>query len=578
MIFGSFCRLVRECPDSPAFLVASGDRSLPISWRQFADDVAAVAEGIANEHPGGKIAILGENSYEWMVAHAAIVFSGATVVPLDVNLTAGEISARLAKVGAEVLVHSALYTEKASDVRALSPGILVGAFGSAESEKFFASYRAKIAATGRSLSDLPPPDENRTAMIVFTSGTTSEPRGVELTLAGMAAFSRFAASQLKIEAGSRSLMLLPLFHIYGIAVVYAMLSHGVTLGICPDFRRIYDAVMRFKSDFLFLVPALADILAVKCEQRSRIAASARESALKWICSGGAPLSPQTHSRLKSLGIKVFAAYGLTETTALYSISRFDDDIPVGSAGKVCDLAGVETRVSPDGELMIRGVNVFKGYYGDEERTREKKTDDGWFLTGDTGRIDADGTVWVIGRKNRTIVLSSGKKIAPEDLETRILLFPGMREVIVRGDGDSREISAEIFADLPPEQVHAAVDSMNRALPIYMRIRKVYVRSKPFPRTASGKIVLSVPAPPKRTRMLKPLMISLGVLTILVFVLDVFYYVCDRNNLEMSGMMGKLSIVNELVGEVLLVVFAVTVLSMARKLKSAFAGRRSKRGS
>lgn len=571
MIFEAFRQHRRERAGEPAFLVASGDRALPITWRDFTDDVSAIAWGVAHECPGGKVALLGENSYEWIAAHAAVMFSGAVAVPVDVNLSAGEISARIAEVGAKALVHSALYAEKAAEVARLSPGLTVGGFGSPESDSFIARAKNALAAGEKGIFELPAPDESRTAMIVFTSGTTSEPRGAELTLGGLGAFAGYAAERLRMKSGERSLMLLPLFHVYGIASVYAMLSQAVTLGICPDYRRIYDAAVRFRADFAFLVPALADILISKLERRAGASSGKRAVSLKWICSGGAPLSPRTHGRIKAEGIKVIAAYGLTETTALYSISDVDGETPVGSAGKACTLPGVETKVSQSGELMIRGPNVMKGYYGETARTGEVLDAGGWFATGDFGRIDADGTVWVTGRKSRTIVLSSGKKVAPEELEAKILLYPGIREAVVRGDGgESRGISAEIFADIPQAEVHAAVESMNRTLPIYMRVRKVFVRKKPFPRTASGKIALSGAAPEKRARPSAPVwaMFTVGSVALAVLLVDYLINPWLRGP-GSSRFLKSVSCWNELLGEMLLAVFAVVFIVAAWKLKNAF---------
>ena len=121
--------------------------------------------------------------------------------------------------------------------------------------------------------------------------------------------------------------------------------------------------------------------------------------------------------------------------------------------------------------------------------------DGWFRTGDIGRIDADGFVWITGRAKRTIVLSSGKKIAPEELEGRLLACPGIAEVVVTGESESRTLTAEIYAEIPEADVRAAVAAVNSALPLYKRIKRVVVRDTPFPRTSSGKIRLPVAPPP-----------------------------------------------------------------------------------
>ena len=478
-----------ERPDSTAFLIAAGDRSVPITWRQFADDISATAWVVRRYALGGVVALLGENSYEWITGHAACMFSGVTVVPLEVSLSASEIVERLKFTGAVALIHSALYSEKAKEVAKMTPGVQIGEFGSRRTDGFINKGRAAIAAGERSIFDMAPPEETNTAMIVFTSGTTSTPKGAELTLRGMAAFAEYAQCRLNVGRGDRSLMVLPLHHIFGVCATYFMLAHGVALGVCPDFRRLYDAVERFRANCICLVPALAEILAEKISQRASSAEEALGSPIDWILIGGAPLPRRVYESLVSLGVQPLTAYGLTETTALYSIATYGDDPHVGSAGRACDLPGIETRVSDDGMLLIRGPNVLKGYYRDTDATSKVLSDDGWFRTGDYGHIDEDGFVWVTGRASRTIVLSSGKKIAPEELEERILALPGIREAVVSGDGDTREIRAEIYAVIPEESARREIAALNNTLPVYKRLRTVVVRDKPFPRTDSGKIKL-----------------------------------------------------------------------------------------
>ncbi len=131
----------------------------------------------------------------------------------------------------------------------------------------------------------------------------------------------------------------------------------------------------------------------------------------------------------------------------------------------------------------------KGYYGMPERTAAVIDADGWFHTGDVGRIDEDGYVWITGRASRTIVLSSGKKIAPEELEEKIMQLPGVLEALVSGEGETRDVKAEIYATVPEASVHRAVAALNRTLPVYQRVKTVVVRREPFPRTSSGKIRL-----------------------------------------------------------------------------------------
>ncbi len=507
VIFEAFRRFREERPDAPAFLVASGDRFVPISWREFTDDVAAVVWAIGKYSPCKKIALLGENSYQWIVAHAACILSDACAVPIDVNLNADEICERLEFVGAKTLAHSSLYGEKVAEVARRMPGLLHVGFGSIAADAFMKGGHTEEAFAfwkGEGPLRREPDGSAHVATIMFTSGTTTVPRGAMLTLEAIESFAATGAKALPMSADERSLMLLPLHHVFGISATYLMLSQGVALGVCPDFRRIYDAANRFRADFAFLVPALADIFAAKCEQHGA-------KGIKWVLVGGAPISPRTDARLASLGIRVLTGYGLTETAALYSLASLGEVSRKLSAGKVSDLPEVETRVSDSGELLVKGPNVMLGYYNEPDKTAEVLSSDGWFRTGDMGRIDADGYVWLTGRAKRTIVLSSGKKIAPEELEGRLLAYEGISEVVVTGESESRTITAEIFAEIPEKGVRAAVAAVNKDLPLYKRIKRVVVRDVPFPRTSSGKIRLpSSPPLPQKQRVKRHHMLSVAV--------------------------------------------------------------------
>ena len=488
MLFEAFKRMREERPNAAAFLITSGDRSVPISWRQFTDDIDLVVNLIRTHARGEKIGILGENSYEWVVAHAAILFSGATVVPVDMNLNPVEIAERLRFVGAVALIHSSLYDDKAREASRMMPGVVTAGFGSLKTERFLDRIRGLLVPKD-SIWNEDHIDVERTSMIVFTSGTTSVPRGAQLTIEGLETFCEYAQKMLDIRSGSRSLMLLPLHHIFGICTTYLMLMQGSALGVCPDFRRIYDAAERFRVNYLFLVPALADILAAKIDQHGKSAEEALGTPIDWILTGGAACPRRTYEHLTALGVKMITGSGMTETTAHFSITPIDGDPHVGSQGLVPQGFKTETKVSENGELLIRGPAVMKGYYKEPEKTAAVIDKDGWYHTGDIGTIDADGFVYFTGRASRTIILDSGKKIAPEELEDKILSIPGIRECIVRGEKDTRDIIAEVYASIPECRVHKSIGELNLQLPVYKRVKKVVVRDEPFPRTSSGKIRL-----------------------------------------------------------------------------------------
>ena len=493
MLFESFKRMREERPFSAAFLVTSGDLALPITWKQFTDDIDIGVHLIRTYAPGAKFGILGENSYEWMVAHAACLFAGAVAIPVDMNLNPVEIAERMRFTGAVALVHSSLYEDKAREAGRLTPGLVVAGFGTIKTERFLDKLRGAFGLKDSVWQkdhlelDEDSTGEPQTSMIVFTSGTTSTPRGAELTVKGLETFCSAWGEVLPMTQGERSLMLLPLHHIFGICVVYLMLSRGVALGVCPDFRRIYDAFERFRVSFAFLVPALAEILSQKIQQKGESAEAALGMPIDWILTGGAALQRRTYEHLTALGVKVVTGYGLTETTALYSATPCAGDPHVGAQGHVAQVKDVETKVADDGELLIKGPCVMKGYYKQPDKTAQVIDVEGWYHTGDIGHIDGDGFVWITGRKSRTIILSSGKKIAPEELEEKLMTLPGVREAVVTGEGESREIKAEVFPSMSEDFVRKAIGELNLTLPVYKRIKTVVIRTEPFPRTTSGKI-------------------------------------------------------------------------------------------
>lgn len=488
-IFRTFRANRLEHPGEAAFLVTSGDRSVPISWKEFTDDIAVIVEIIKGSSYTGTIAILGENSYEWMVAHAACLFSGATAVPIDVNLSACRIAERIREVRAGVLVHSSLYAEKAREARRMCVGVVLAGFGSVRTDIFLSLARERLLKRGVSLWDEENTavGEDHVSMIVFTSGTTSVPRGVMHTTRALETCIDVWSELLDMKPGMRSLMILPLQHIFGICTAYLMLCNRVAVGVCPDFRRLYDAVERFRVNFIFLVPALAEILAKKISHHGSTCEEALGSPLDWILVGGAPLRRGVYERLTELGVKVLGGYGLTETCSLYSVMP-SSSVPVpGCAGLAVSGNGVETKVSEAGELLIKGGSVFKGYYGQPDATAKMFTPDGWMRTGDVGRIDQDGRVWITGRISRTIILDSGKKVSPEELEARIGELPGVIECVVYPQAGTRTIVAEVYSALGQGSVEKKISELNASLPVYMRIRKVVARNVPFPRTTSGKI-------------------------------------------------------------------------------------------
>ena len=203
MIFEAFKKMRAERPFSAAFLVTSGDLALPITWKQFTDDIDIVIHLIRTYAPGAKLGILGENSYEWMVAHAECLFSGAVAIPIDMNMTAVEIAERMRFTGAVALIHSSLHEDKAHEAGKMVPGLVVAGFGTIKTERFLDKLRGAFGLKDSVWQqdhlelDEDSTGEPQTSMIVFTSGTTSKPRGAELTVKALETFSDELSKEYK---------------------------------------------------------------------------------------------------------------------------------------------------------------------------------------------------------------------------------------------------------------------------------------------------------------------------------------------------------------------------------------------
>jgi long-chain acyl-CoA synthetase len=165
----------------------------------------------------------------------------------------------------------------------------------------------------------------------------------------------------------------------------------------------------------------------------------------------------------------------------------DGQVAPGSAGFSFADSQTQTKASAEGELLIKGPSVFKGYFEDEVSTQKVFTDDGWFKTGYLGKIDASNNVWITGRISRMIIFDTGKKVSPEEVESKITALPGIEEALVYSAGDDRVITAQIYSKLSKEAVEKLIFKLNRRLPVYMRIRELIIRDTPLPRTTSGKI-------------------------------------------------------------------------------------------
>lgn len=518
-------RLREKYGDTPAITVydAAGNECTR-SFNQFADDAECFGEALMEAGYSGKhIAISSENCYEWMVAVMGITASGNVAVLVDVDQSAETINSMIARTDTVAAVASDTIAELV-DQGDDYPLIVIGG----EGENSFAGFCER----GRSLLGR----ENglrslklsgdMTSVIVFTSGTTSLPKAVMLSHRGLL---RSAAESLQmVNTGPKLFSSLPMFHTYGLTCssLGPMLA-GVNICINGNIKTMLRDLKAFDPCTVMAVPLIAEMLC----QRLTAAASSRGlkvelpkprrylrgglkitpkkelvelkrqalGQLYVIVSGGAHLAEPVMYKLALFGINVLQGYGITECAPLISANRNEANL-IGSLGFL--LPSLECRISDEGEIQVRGVSVMQGYYRDEAATAEAFTEDGWFCTGDLGRIDRNKIIYLIGRKKNLIVLKNGNKISPEEIEEQLSDISIIKEVVAYGalagaaDDDVRlaitvypnpEVTEGMSAYEILDALQKEVDRINSKLPSFKQIQVINIREREFAKTAAKKI-------------------------------------------------------------------------------------------
>ncbi len=508
---------------------------------------------------GDRIALIGENHPCWALAYLAILYHGAVCVPVDPH---GEVEtlanflenseAKLAFISADLEekfigeIENRLKQRVPIVVWPLQskPGPTDG--GDKETsatpgrENFnnwaASAFPAEYAAARPAIE----PDD--IALLIYTSGTTGTPKGVPLTHGNIIAELTGIDEILRFERSERILSLLPLFHAYlQIVNLWVATTVGCEVGYLKELSpaELATAMKEFKPTILTTVPRLwymfhkkifdavaakpgpvrvlfRALLALNGSLRGAFGQNMGKlffkevhnsfgCALRVAVSAGSRFDAAVAVDLHRLGFTIVQGYGLTETSGA-ATATFEKDNRVGSVGRA--MRGTEISIeSPDkdgvGEVLIRGDVVFKGYYKNQAATAGAFTADGWFRSGDLGRIDRGRNLYIVGRAKDVIVLPSGKNVHPEDLEAHYLKTPFIEELAVVGikDPEQREGAEKLAAVVVPdleylrqanisnakEAVRYTMDDLGRELPEYQRVRDYIIRIDPLPRTATRKI-------------------------------------------------------------------------------------------
>jgi long-chain acyl-CoA synthetase len=440
----------------------------PISSSQIYQRVRALAEtfrawGIGKRD---RIAILAENRWEWGVTDFAALALGAVDVPVYPTLTAEQTAALLADSGARVAVVStrAQY-EKVAQHRArtaLEHIVIMDEEGTLDAEPFSSliadaeKMSGHDAAFDREANSVEPGD---LATLIYTSGTTGEPKGVMLTHGNIASNINESLAGFDIRADDSCISFLPLSHITARHLDYAIYTRQATVAYCSSFDKLPAAMAAVKPTVFVGVPRVYEKFRQEVERRAS-ASAVKEGMLKWalktgakyretiargeepgsigwklanslvfkkmqagfggrvryFIAGGAPLGLDTAHWFASAGIRILEGYGLTETSPVIAINTPAAN-RMGSVGK--PLPQVACKIAEDGELLVKGPNVFDGYWKHAQHEPENFDADGWFRTGDIGHIDGDGFLSITDRKKELLKTSGGKLIAPQPIENKL---------------------------------------------------------------------------------------------------------------------------------------------------------------
>ena len=543
------CSSAEMYGDDPAFLVKDvpGGEYRPISYIQFRDDIDALGTKLTELGlKDKKTAIIGENSYEWVVTYLAVTNGTGIIVPLDKDLTGIEIGNLLERSQVDAVVFSKRMEKKVSEVLKGFDDIKIRINIDAESDDNGVLSWGGLLEEGRTLlengnRDFVDAVIDRDAMcsLLFTSGTTGMAKGVMLSHKNISANVYNMSKYVKIRRPGGGLSVLPMHHTYELTChVFTGLYQGMFIAICEGLRYIQQNLKESGATVMVGVPIVFETMHKKVWKQAEASGAAgrlrkmmdlarrtklynRQEAMRRIFSkihtslgnnialfiaGGAAINPQVIRDYEALGIPMIQGYGMTENAPIIAVNR-DYYSKADSVGK--PMPGTEVRIIDKdadgiGEIICRGPSVMLGYYNDPEATAAVLKD-GWLYTGDYGRFDDEGFLYICGRKKNVIVAKNGKNIFPEEIEYLLLEQPFIEEVVVYGAVDKKNddivVKAEIFpnyenmkaalGDIDEKSIQEAIkneiEEVNDKMPVYKRVKRFKLRDEEFEKTATRKI-------------------------------------------------------------------------------------------
>lgn len=536
--------------DKIAFIYKENPKStehIKITYEQFAQDIKQLATALLDMNMQcKKIALIGPNRYEWCVSYLAVTTSDISIVPLDKSLPENEIKSLIERSNADAVIFDSKYESVFEEIRVEDNTNLKQYICMDKTEnKHFLNYSdlcekgKKLLDDGDSRYQRVKPDPNKVSILLFTSGTTAISKCVGLSQSNICA-DIYALSQMTdIRKEDTFLSFLPLHHTFESTCTFLYgTSCGITVAFCDGLKYVQKNLVEFQITGFVAVPLMLEIMHKKIEKgieeqgKTKLVKMMRKicnallkigidlrsvvfkqilnqfgGKLRVLIAGGAPMNKEAIQCFVDLGINLLQGYGLTETSPV-AAGENDKYKRAGSVG--FPLPGIQIKIDQPneegiGEVMIKGPTVMHGYIDNDEATQEvlKK---GWFYTGDLGKFDEDGFLFITGRKKDVIVLKNGKNIFPEELEILINRLPYVSESIIYGKPSHRDedleicakvvynpdVMKEMFADKTEDDYQSIVwqdikEKINKSMPAYKYIREVIVTDEPLIKTTTQKV-------------------------------------------------------------------------------------------
>lgn len=466
-------------PQRVAFSVKETDSWRDVTAAEFDQQVRALAKGFvaAGLEAGDRVGIMARTRYEWTLTDFAAWVAGLVPVPIYETSSAEQVEWILADSGATgLVVETAAHERVAQEARTNAPDLThlwvidngdLDTLTTDGADVEDARIEERIASAGR----------DSLATIIYTSGTTGRPKGCELThdnFLGLAENTVARLGDVVSREGASTLLFLPLAHVFARFIEVLCVVGEARMGHSADIANILDDFQAYRPTFILAVPRVFEKIYNKANEtatadgKGKIFAAAADTAIaysealgagkvpftlkakhavfdklvyaklrarmgdkvEYAVSGGAPLGTRLGHFFRGIGVVILEGYGLTETTAPATVN-VPGAVRIGTVGT--PLPGVSVRTADDGEVLIEGVNILRGYRGNPEATAES-IQDGWFRTGDLGELDADGYLRITGRKKEILVTAGGKNVAPAVLEDRLRAHPIISQCMVVGDG------------------------------------------------------------------------------------------------------------------------------------------------